>query len=130
MKTLVLCVFAFLAFVPFALGAEVASLTGLPNQPFLYIEGIAETKKAPDIITMGFSIEARNPDQAKANQEVQAKAKKVFALLKETGVEDRDVVAQDLSSDAEYERDESDTKSAVSLSVMSLLDGSTYQFEM
>jgi uncharacterized protein len=107
MKTLVVCVFAL---VPLAVFAETTNLTGLPNQPFLYIEGKAETKKAPDIITMGISIEGRNLDQGKANQEVQAKAKKVFALLKEAKIEDRDVVAQDLSSNAEYERDEVDPK--------------------
>jgi uncharacterized protein YggE len=107
MKTLVVCAFAL---VPLHVFAEVGQLTGLPNQPFLYVEGMAEIEKAPDVVVLGFDIETRNADQGKANQEVQSKAKKVFALAKEAKIEDRDVVAQDLSSDAEYERDETDTK--------------------
>ena len=107
MKTLVVCAFAL---VPFTVVAEVNNLTGLPNQPFLYVEGKAQIEKAPDIISITFNIEGRNAEQGKANREVQAKAKKVFALLKQANVEDRDVVAQDLRSEAEYERDEVDTK--------------------
>ena len=107
MKTLVVCAFAL---VPLTVVAEVATLTGLPNQPFLYVEGTAKIEKAPDIISLTFDIEGHNAEQGKANQEVQAKAKQVFALLKEAKIEDRDVVAQDLRSAAEYERDEADPK--------------------
>ncbi len=107
MKILVVCAFAL---VPFTVVAEVNNLTGLPNQPFLYVEGKAQIEKAPDIISITFNIEGRNAEQGKANQEVQAKAKKVFQLLKEAKVEDRDIVAQDLQSSAEYERDEMDTR--------------------
>ena len=39
---------------------------------------------------------------------MQAKAKKVFALLKEANIADWDVVAQDLRSEPEYESDEGD----------------------
>jgi uncharacterized protein len=92
-----------------AAGNEVAGLAGLlPNQPFLYVEGKAEIAKAPYLISLHFDISGRNPDQGKANQEVQAKAKKLFALLKEGKIEDRDVAAQDLRSEPEYERDEAD----------------------
>jgi uncharacterized protein YggE len=108
MKTLVVCAFALVPLTVIA--AEVTTLTGLPNQPFLYVEGTAKIEKAPDIISLDFNVEGRNAEQGKANQEVQAKAKKVFALLKEAKIEDRDVVAQDLQSEAEYERDESDSK--------------------
>lgn len=107
MKTLFVCAFSL---VPFAVAAEVANLTGLPNQPFLYVEGTAKIDKEPDLVSFDFSIEARNADEGKANQEVQAKAKKVFAILKEAQVQDRDVVAQDLQSEAEFERDEADSQ--------------------
>jgi uncharacterized protein YggE len=107
MKTIVVCAFALVALPAFA---EVGQLTGLPNQPFLYVAGTAHIDKAPDIIILHFGVEGRNEDEGKANQDVQAKAKKIFALLKEGKIEDRDVVAQDLDSDAEYERDETDTK--------------------
>ena len=106
MKTVVL--FA-LAFAPLTLADQVGNLTGLPNQPFLYVEGKATVEKAPDLVVLNFDIETHNPEQGKANQEVQAKAKRVFALLKQAKIEDRDIVAEDVESDAEYERDESDT---------------------
>ena len=109
MKTLVVCAFALVPLTAVA-AAEVAGLAGLPNQPFLYVEGKAEIQKPPDLISLHFDIKGRNADQGKANQEVQAKAKKVFALLKEAKVEDRDVVAQDLRSEPEYESDEADQK--------------------
>jgi uncharacterized protein len=107
MKTLVACAFAL---VPLTAVAQVGTLAGLPNRPFLYVEGKAEIQKAPDIITLRFYIQAHNADQGKANQEVQAKARKIFALLKEAKIEDRDVVAQDLRSAPEYDRDESGPK--------------------
>jgi len=109
MKTLVVCWFALVPLI--VVGAsEIAGLAGLPNQPFLYVEGKAEIEKEPDIISLHFDITGRNADQGKANQEVQAKAKKLFALFKETRIEDRDVVAEGLASELEFERDETDEK--------------------
>src|SRR5207302_3126590 len=46
----------------------------------------------------------------KANEQVQAKAKKVFALLKDAKIPERDIVVQDLSSEPKYESDDSDPK--------------------
>ena len=108
MKTVIVCAFALFPLAVVAAVTEVAGLAGLPNQPFLYVEGKAEIEKAPDLISLHFEISGRNADQGKANQEVQAKAKKLFALLKEAKIEDRDVVAQDLQSEPEHERDEAD----------------------
>jgi uncharacterized protein YggE len=112
MKTLVVCAFALVPLTVVAAGSEVAGLAGLPNQPFLYVEGKAEIEKAPDLISLHFDISGRNADQGKANQEVQAKAKKLFALLKEAKIEDRDVVAQDLRSEPEYQTGRSRSKQA------------------
>jgi uncharacterized protein YggE len=108
MKTLVVCAFALVPLTMFAENAEVMGLTGLPNQPFLYVEGEASTQKPPDIIRMSFGVSGHNPDEGKANQEVQAKAKKIFALLKEAKIEDRDVAAQDVRSEREYAEDDAD----------------------
>jgi uncharacterized protein YggE len=110
MKTFIFCAFAFVPLTAVAVSSEVAGLAGLPSHPFLYVEGRAEIEKQPNFISLRFDISGRNADEGKANQEVQAKAKKVFALLKEAKVEDRDVVAQDVQSDAEFERDEADQK--------------------
>ena len=54
MKALVVCAFALvpLTAVP---ATEVAGLAGLPNQPFLYVEGVADVERPPDIIEFHFS---------------------------------------------------------------------------
>ena len=52
MKTLVVCAFALFPLTVVAAGSDVAGLAGLPNQPFLYVEGKAEIEKAPDVISL------------------------------------------------------------------------------
>lgn len=84
--------------------------TGLPDKPYIYVEGKAEIEKPADMVTLRFELVARNPDQAKANQEVQAKANKIFALLKERKIAENDVVATDLKSEPQYEEERSGQK--------------------
>lgn len=102
MKLLLLACLAF----PVSLLAE----GGLPNQPYIYVEGKAEIEKPADMVTLRFDLVARNADQTKANQEVQAKAGKVFALLNEKKIARNDVIAADLKSAPQYEGDENDTR--------------------
>lgn len=83
---------------------------GLPDKPYIYVEGKAEIEKPPDVVTLRFEMIARNPDQAKANQEVQAKANKVFALLKERKIAENDVAASDLKSAPQYENEDESTR--------------------
>ena len=61
---------------------------GLPDKPYIYVEGKAEIEKPADMVTLRFQLVARNADQAKANQEVQTKANKIFALLNEKKIAD------------------------------------------
>ena len=70
-----------LLFVLLVLPGILLAQGGLPNQPYIYVEGKAEIEKPADIVTLRFDLVTRNIDQAKANQEVQTKATKVFALL-------------------------------------------------
>jgi uncharacterized protein YggE len=79
---------------------------GLPTQPYIYVEGKAEIEKPADIVTLRFDLVTRNIDQAKANQEVQTKATKVLALIDSAKIAESDVIAQDLSSEPEYQEDE------------------------
>jgi uncharacterized protein YggE len=79
---------------------------GLPNQPYIYVEGKAEVEKQPDFVTLRFDVVVRNADQSKANQDVQAAAAKVLGLLDERKVAKSDVVAQDLKSEPQYEEQE------------------------
>ena len=99
MKKLVLLAFASLPLSVLAQG-------GLPDKPYIYVEGFAAIEKPADMVTLRFDLVARNPDQAKANQEVQAKANKVLALMKERRIAENDVVAADIKSAPQYEDEE------------------------
>ena len=99
MKKLVLLA---LASLPLSLFAQ----SGLPDKPYIYVEGKAEIEKPADMVTLRFELVARNADQAKANQEVQAKANKIFALLSERKIAEADVIASDIKSDPQFENNE------------------------
>ena len=79
---------------------------GLPDKPYIYVEGKAEVKKPADIVTMRFDLVGRAPDQPNANQEVQTKANQIFALLKERKIADNDIIAEDIRSQPEFEQEE------------------------
>lgn len=84
---------------------------GLPDKPYIYVEGKAEIEKPADMVTLRFGLVARNADQSKANQEVQTKATKILSLLDQRKVAKTDVDATDLKSEPQYENeDESDSK--------------------
>src|SRR5437867_2797275 len=55
---------------------------------------------------MRFDLVGRAPDQLKANEEVQSKANKIFALLKERKIADNDVIATDLRSEPQFEQEQ------------------------
>lgn len=94
------------------LGLPVSLLAegGLPSQPYIYVEGKAEIEKPADMVTLRFDLVARNADQSKANQEVQAKAAKILALLDERKIAQDDVIAADLKSEPQYDDDEKRSK--------------------
>ena len=84
---------------------------GLPDRPYIYVEGKAEIQRPVDFVTLRFDLVARAPDQPKANAEVQSKANKIFASLKDRKIADNDVIAEDLRSEPEFEQgDEYSTK--------------------
>src|SRR5437867_11024245 len=80
--------------------------SGLPDKPYIYVEGKAEIETAADMAKIFFDVVARNADQVKANQEVQAKAAKILALLNQRGVAENDVTAQDIRSEPIFEQEE------------------------
>ncbi len=92
-----------------ALPISVFAEGGLPNQPYIYVEGKAEIEKPADMVTLRFDLVARNADQTKANQEVQTKAVKIFGLLNDRKIARNDVIAADLRSEPVYEHDEEDS---------------------
>ena len=90
--------FAFLA-LPVSLLAQ----GGLPNQPYIYVEGKAEIEKPADMVTLRFNLVARNPEQLKANREIQSKAIRIVSLLSERKIGEKDIIAVDIKSEPEYE---------------------------
>jgi uncharacterized protein len=98
--------FFSLVLFPVSLFAE----GGLPDKPYIYVEGKAEIEKPADIVTMRFDVVARGPDVAKANTETQTKAAKIFDLLKRYKIPDNDVIAESLRSEPEFENEQSYVK--------------------
>ena len=82
---------------------------GLPSQPYIYVEGKAEVERPADIVTLKFDVTERDSDRPKANQKTQATATKVLTLLNERKIPEKDVIAQDLRSEPEYEGGEEGT---------------------
>jgi uncharacterized protein YggE len=95
MKLLYLALLTF----PVYLVAE----SGLPSQPYVYVVGEAQVEKAADMVTLRFSVVARNLEQGACNNEVQVTAGKIFTLLNSSKIAEKDVIASDLKSEAEYE---------------------------
>jgi uncharacterized protein YggE len=96
----------FLFLLCLVLPIRVFAEGGLPEKPYIYVEGNAEIQKPADFVTLRFDLVARAPEQPKANQEVQSKANKIFPLLKGLKVADTDVIAEDLRSEPEFEEGE------------------------
>jgi uncharacterized protein YggE len=82
---------------------------GLPDKPYIYVQGRAEIEKPADIVTLHFGVMAQSADEAKANQEVQAKATKILTLCNSSKIAEKDVVAEDLTSEAQYEKEDADS---------------------
>ena len=102
---------ALAACLPIALLAD----GGLPNQPYIYVEGRAEIEKPADVVTLNFDLVARAADQVKANGDVQIKATKVLALLNDRKIPPKDVIAEDFRSEPEYQQDENSQRNRTKL---------------
>ena len=96
-------------FVLLSLPLSVLADGGLPNQPYIYVQGRAEIEKPADIVILRFNLVARDADQAKANREVQTNAAKILALFDSRKIAAKDVIAEDLRSEPQYENDENDS---------------------
>lgn len=93
-------VFVSLLIFPISVFAE----GGLPDEPYIYVEGKAQMEKPADIMTLQFELVGRAAQQAKANEEVQSKANKMFVLAKDRKIASEDVIAEDIRSEPEFER--------------------------
>lgn len=73
---------------------------GLPDKPYIYVKGIADVEKPADVVILRFNLAARAPEQVKATADVQARAAKLFALLGERKIAQKDVIAEQVRSEA------------------------------
>ena len=93
--------------IPISIFAE----GGLPDRPYTYVEGTAEIQKPADIVTLRFEIVFRAADQTKANEQLQAGGTKVFGVLKESKINDTDVIAESIRTGPEFEQSASSSSS-------------------
>lgn len=98
-----------LALVCFPLLAR-AGNGGLPDQPYIYVEGRAEVEKPAELVTLNFELSALDMKQEVAAKTVQQQAAQVFDLLNGKKIAHDDVIADDIRSEREYEEDENGGK--------------------
>jgi uncharacterized protein YggE len=84
-------------------GAASAFADGLPTTPYLYVQGFAEERLAPDTLTLSFSVNATDKDQVAAKATVSGKSAAVFALFKKLAIADDAVAAHEISVNENYE---------------------------
>jgi uncharacterized protein YggE len=84
--------------------------TGLPDKPYIYVEGQATIENPADEASIHFAVVAHNPDETKANQQVQAKIAKLLKFLDDKKIAKVDVIAENLHAEPEYEREENSSK--------------------
>lgn len=76
---------------------------GLPTTPYVYVQGFAEEKIAPDTLTIGFSVNATDQDQGRAKAVVSEKSAAVFRLFGQLGIKDEAVAAHEISVNENYD---------------------------
>lgn len=84
---------------------------GLPDKPYIYVEGTAEVQKPADVVTLGFELVCRAADQPKANEQLQAGGTKVFSVLKESKINDTEIIAESIRTGPEFEQSPSSSYS-------------------
>ncbi len=88
-----------LAIIPITLFAE----AGLPDRPYIYVEGKGEIEKPADMVTLRFNLVTHNADQSKANAEMQEKAGRILTIFNGGKVAQTDVIAGTVRSEPDYD---------------------------
>lgn len=94
-----------LVVLAFILPLSLSFADGLPDQPYIYVVGQSRLEKSAEVALLRFDAVDNATDSTKAYQESQARVKKIFSVLAENKVEDRDIVAGDLQTSPIYERE-------------------------
>jgi uncharacterized protein len=83
--------------------AAVAVADGLPTTPYIYVQGAAEERIAPDLAIVSFQLSSVDRDQARAKAMVSDKSAAVFKLLGQLAIGDDAIVAPALSVNESYD---------------------------
>jgi len=93
---------AFL-FLLSSLLAATAFADGLPTTPYIYVQGAAEERVAPDVLRVTFQAKAGDKDVARAKAAVSDKSAAIFKVLAGLGIKDDAIVAPALSVTEDYD---------------------------
>lgn len=75
----------------------------LPNQPHVYVEGLAEIEVEPDMMTFTLSIQKVDMDLAKAKADVDARSRVLIETCKKFGIKAEDIATTALAIRPEYD---------------------------
>ena len=89
-----------------ALPIRVFAEGGLPDKPYIYVVGNTEIQEPADMVTLRFDVVGRAPDLPKANEYVQSSAIKIFGLLKSKKIAEKEVIAEGLRSEPQFEQEQ------------------------
>lgn len=80
-----------------------AQNAGKAERSTVAVSGVGTVSVSPDMVRMGVSINKTAPMTRQAQEAVGAMAEKVLAILKDSGVEDKDMTTASLTFNPEYE---------------------------
>lgn len=89
-----------------------ADAAAIPDYPFVYVTGEAQTRVSPNVADASFSVLAEDPDAGRADQTVQSRVSEVLKLLHAAGVSDNSIDASGLTKET-VTADESEKKPIV-----------------
>jgi uncharacterized protein YggE len=76
---------------------------GLPTTPYIYVQAGAESRVAPDTLTLSFTVATTDKDQANAKAFVSEKSRAVFKYLEAQGIADAAITAFDITVATNFE---------------------------
>jgi len=83
--------------------ASTALADGLPQAPYIQVNGHGELHVAPDMLTVSMTLEKTAMDATAARADVEARASKVLALARKLGLADKDIKAPAVTVYPQYE---------------------------
>lgn len=96
----------FLLLASLIVPVSVFAGSGVPDRPYICVDGYAEVQKPADMLTMKFDLVGTGQDLPKANEDAQSRATKLFAMLKSYKIADNDIVAEQIRTEPQFESEE------------------------